>query len=33
MDILLQKDNPERWTKFEQAMRDVYAEIKDIELK
>ncbi len=33
MDILLQKDNPDRWTKFEEAMREVYAEIKDIEIK
>ena len=23
----------DRWTKFEEAMREVYAEIKDIEIK
>ena len=33
MDILLQKDNPNRWAKFEEAMREVYSQIKDIEVK
>ncbi len=33
MDVLLQKDNPDRWVKFEQAMREVYDQIKDIEVK
>ncbi len=33
LDILLQKDNPNRWEKFEQAMREVYDQVKDIEIK
>lgn len=33
MDVHLDKDNPNRWEKFEQALRDTYDRINNIEVK
>ncbi len=33
MDIHLDKDNPNRWEKFEQALRDTFVRLDNIEYK
>ena len=33
LDLFLDKNNPDRWTRFEEAMRETYNKIKDIEIK
>ena len=32
-DILLSRHNPERWEKFEQALRDTFEQIKNMEIR
>ena len=33
LDLFLDKNNPDRWIKFEEAMRETYEKVKDIEIK